>query len=106
MELITRRQALELFESPLDELLSAADNLRRRFSKDHFDLCTIINAKSGSCSENCSISVFKTEFSYIDANPAVADFLVADTWSYVTVVFNATSTNENISTGILIEDVL
>ena len=53
MELITRRQALELFESPLDELLSAADDLRRRFRKDHFDLCTIINAKSGSCSENC-----------------------------------------------------
>ena len=53
MELITRRQALKLFESPMDELLSAADDLRRRFRKDHFDLCTIINAKSGSCSENC-----------------------------------------------------
>ena len=53
MELITRRQALELFESPLKELLSAADDIRRRFCGDGFDLCTIINAKSGSCSENC-----------------------------------------------------
>lgn len=53
MEIITRQQALELFESPLEELLTEADNLRRRFRDDHFDLCTIINAKSGSCSENC-----------------------------------------------------
>lgn len=53
MELITRRQALELFESPLEELLTEANDIRRRFCADRFDLCTIINAKSGSCSENC-----------------------------------------------------
>ena len=53
MELITRRQALELFESPLEELLTEANDMRRRFCADRFDLCTIINAKSGSCSENC-----------------------------------------------------
>lgn len=50
---ISRAQALELAEMPLEELCTAADEIRRQFCGNGFDICTIINAKSGKCSENC-----------------------------------------------------
>ena len=34
-------------------LLEAADRLRKEMHGDHFDLCSIINARSGKCTENC-----------------------------------------------------
>lgn len=52
-ELITREEALRLSSEPLDELAPAADTIRRFQCGSTFDLCTIINAKSGRCSENC-----------------------------------------------------
>lgn len=51
--LITREEAAELIIQPLDALCSAADEIRKKFCGDVFDMCTIINAKSGRCSENC-----------------------------------------------------
>lgn len=51
--LITGEEALYLYEQPLDELCESADRIRRHFCGDSFDICTIINGKSGSCSENC-----------------------------------------------------
>lgn len=50
---ITREEALYLYEQPLEELCAAADRIRRQFCGSRFDLCTIINGKSGCCSENC-----------------------------------------------------
>ncbi len=50
---ISREEAISLISAPLDELCSAADEIRRRFCGDAFDMCTIINGKSGRCSENC-----------------------------------------------------
>ena len=50
---ITREEALALAEMPLEELCAAADEIRRFFCGDKFDLCTIVNGKSGKCSENC-----------------------------------------------------
>lgn len=50
---ITREEALALTETPLKELCAAADEIRRFFCGDKFDLCTIVNGKSGKCSENC-----------------------------------------------------
>lgn len=50
---ITREQALALYAQPLEPLCAAADDIRRAFCADAFDLCTIINGKSGKCSENC-----------------------------------------------------
>ncbi|MEJ2058694.1 MAG: biotin synthase BioB, partial [Desulfofustis sp.] len=35
-------------------LYQGADRLRRDMHGDHFDLCSIINARSGKCSENCA----------------------------------------------------
>ncbi len=50
---ITRDEALYLYGQPLNELCESADNIRRHFCSSRFDLCTIINGKSGRCSENC-----------------------------------------------------
>lgn len=40
-------------EDTLEFLYAAADEIREKFCGNLFDLCTIINAKSGKCSENC-----------------------------------------------------
>lgn len=50
---ITKEDALNLYNSPLDELCQCADEIRKHFCANKFDICTIINAKSGKCSENC-----------------------------------------------------
>lgn len=50
---ITREEAISLIEAPLCELCAAADEIRSRFCGNVFDMCTIINGKSGRCSENC-----------------------------------------------------
>ncbi len=54
---ITREDALRLLKLPLDDrsvLLTATDNLRRAHSGNRVKTCSIINAKSGRCSENCT----------------------------------------------------
>ncbi len=51
--MITREEALDLYDHPLEELCECADRIRRRFCSNQFDICTIINGKSGRCSENC-----------------------------------------------------
>lgn len=51
--MITKEEALYLYEQPLSELCESADRIRRHFCGDSFDICTIINGKSGACSENC-----------------------------------------------------
>lgn len=50
---ITREEALSLADAPLEPLCRAADGLRAEFCSDSFDMCSIINGKSGRCSENC-----------------------------------------------------
>lgn len=50
---ITRQETLRLKEEPLEELTSAADEIRKHFLGEQFDMCCIINGKSGKCSENC-----------------------------------------------------
>ena len=50
---IGREEALRLYEAPLESLCKAADEIREYFCKDVFDICTIINGKSGRCSEDC-----------------------------------------------------
>ncbi len=52
-ESITKSEALELYKQPLEELCSKANEIREKFCAEKFDMCTIINAKSGRCSENC-----------------------------------------------------
>lgn len=50
---IGRGEALRLAEEPLEELRQAADEIRRKVCGSGFDLCTIVNAKCGRCSEDC-----------------------------------------------------
>ena len=50
---ISREEALWLYEQPLEELSYYANLIREHFCSNDSDLCTIINAKSGQCSENC-----------------------------------------------------
>lgn len=50
---ITKSEAMALRNAPLEELCAAADEIRARFCGNGFDLCSIINAKSGKCSEDC-----------------------------------------------------
>ncbi len=44
---------MDLLRSPLTELLREADRVRREAAGDRLELCSIINAKSGLCSEDC-----------------------------------------------------
>lgn len=50
---VTREEALSLAQFPIEELSAAADGIRRAFCGAAFDMCAIINAKSGKCSEDC-----------------------------------------------------
>lgn len=51
--LIPKEEAFLLLSEPLETLCEAANHIRIHFCGNHFDLCTIINGKSGRCSENC-----------------------------------------------------
>lgn len=52
-EEISRKEAIDLYNEDYDELRKAAEEIREYFCQDQFDMCTIINAKSGRCPENC-----------------------------------------------------
>lgn len=52
-EQITRPEAITLYAQPLKELCETANEIREHFCSNSFDICTIINGKSGRCSENC-----------------------------------------------------
>lgn len=50
---VTAGEALRLCGCPLDELCRAANEIREKVCGSGFDLCAIINGKSGRCSEDC-----------------------------------------------------
>lgn len=51
--LLSKEDALSLTAAPLEELCETANRIRMHFCGNRFDICTIINGKSGRCSENC-----------------------------------------------------
>jgi biotin synthase len=77
---LTRDEALELFdlESSADilDLLAWANRIREHFKGNKIHLCSIVNAKAGACSENCSFcaqsSFYQTgspRYGFIDPEP-------------------------------------
>lgn len=46
-------ELLKLEQGQILELLAVANRVRKHFQGDQVDLCSIINVKSGKCSENC-----------------------------------------------------
>lgn len=68
---LTFAQALELSQTANPaKLYQAADALRRRLHKNSLDLCSIVNAKSGKCSENCK---FCAQSAHYDVEVATYD---------------------------------
>ena len=51
---VTREDALKLYYQIESELYSSANSIREKLTGNKVDLCSIINGKSGRCSENCS----------------------------------------------------
>ncbi len=77
---ISREEALWLFQlessSDILDLLSWANRIRESFKGNKIHLCSIVNAKAGSCSENCSFcaqsSFYQTgspKYGFIDPEP-------------------------------------
>ena len=56
-ERLTKEEAVNLVkigEDRIMKLLAGADEIKNKFNGQQVSLCSIINAKSGSCSEDCS----------------------------------------------------
>src|SRR5271170_2894585 len=79
---ITRDEATWLFnlETSADilDLLSWANRIREHFKGNKIHLCSIVNAKAGACSENCSFcaqsSFYQTgspKYGFIDPEPVL-----------------------------------
>jgi biotin synthase len=77
---ISRDEALWLFNlenrSDIFDLLSWANRIREKFKGNKIHLCSIVNAKAGACSENCSFcaqsSFYQTgspKYGFVDPEP-------------------------------------
>ena len=62
---VTKADALNLVEAPLDELTNVENEIRQHFCGNSFDACMLINVKSGRCSENCK---FCAQSNHYDTN--------------------------------------
>lgn len=50
---LNREECVELYNSDLEALTIVANKIREDFCGNEVDLCSIVNGKSGRCSENC-----------------------------------------------------
>lgn len=79
-EEITREEALALFElesaTDIFDLIAWANRIREHFKGNKIHLCSIVNAKAGACSENCSFcaqsAAYQTHsprYGFVDPEP-------------------------------------
>lgn len=59
---ITKQNVNSLLTADLNELCSSANEIREHFCGNSFDICTIINGKSGKCSEDCKYCAQSSSF--------------------------------------------
>jgi biotin synthase len=57
------KDLLPLLKVPLPELMCAADRIRAKYCGSRFDLCSIVNARSGRCSEDCRFCAQSSRYS-------------------------------------------
>ena len=73
---LNRKDDLSFFiKADLEELAEGANEIRRTLCGNHVDLCTIINGRSGGCSENCK---FCAQSAHNHTGAQVYSFLSAD----------------------------
>ena len=93
---ISRDEALRLFQletsADILDLLSWSNRIREKFKGNKIHLCSIVNAKAGACSENCSFcaqsSHYQTgspKYGFVDPEP-VADAAAEADKNHVTAV--------------------
>lgn len=62
---VTKKDAMELINRDFKTLASSAKEIQNFYCGDSFDFCTIVNGKSGKCSEDCKYcaqsSFYKTK---------------------------------------------
>lgn len=52
---MNKQELLKLYDMDLDELISIAEKItNENFPKKEIEVCSIISAKTGKCSENCN----------------------------------------------------
>ncbi|NEU57700.1 biotin synthase BioB [Halorussus sp. MSC15.2] len=61
-ERLDRRDALALIAQPVEALAPAADYVRAQYGDDTVDACSIVNAKAGSCAEDCGFCAQSVHF--------------------------------------------
>lgn len=59
---ITKQNVYSLLTADLNELCSSANEIREHFCGNSFDICTIVNGKSGKCSEDCKYCAQSSSF--------------------------------------------
>ena len=70
---VTKEDALNLVGVPLDDLTSAANEIRYHFCGNKFDACTLINIKNGRCSEDCKFCAQSNHYNTdIDVYPILS----------------------------------
>ena len=72
---LSREEAVLLSSVQLEPLCEAADQIRRHFCGNAFDMCSIINGKSGKCPEDCKYCAQSAHYS---ADTAVYPLLSTD----------------------------
>ena len=71
-KLINKQEAILLVDEDLETLCDCADKIREKMCENKFDICSIVNGKSGKCSENCK---FCAQSSFYDTKVEVYPLL-------------------------------